>query len=51
MKLTLVHEDRGPPRLDGVERLAGDPVRLKSLLETGTALSIPPTALGIEGLA
>jgi uncharacterized protein YndB with AHSA1/START domain len=52
VKLTLTHENfaEGSKLLDGISRgwpaiLAG----LKSLLETGAALSIPPAALGIEG--
>jgi uncharacterized protein YndB with AHSA1/START domain len=54
VKLTLTHEDfvAGSLLLDGISK--GWPAilsALKSLLEKGTALSIPPTALGIEGLA
>jgi uncharacterized protein YndB with AHSA1/START domain len=52
VKLTLTHEDfeDGSVILDGISRgwpaiLAG----LKTMLETGTALAIPPVALGIEG--
>jgi uncharacterized protein YndB with AHSA1/START domain len=52
VKLTLTHEDfeAGSKLLDGISKgwpaiLAG----LKSLLETGDALTIPPAALGIEG--
>jgi uncharacterized protein YndB with AHSA1/START domain len=52
VKLTLTHEDfeEGSVILDGISR--GWPAilsSLKSLLETGTALAIPPSALGIEG--
>jgi uncharacterized protein YndB with AHSA1/START domain len=52
VKLTLTHEDfeEGSVILDGLSR--GWPAilsSLKSLLETGTALAIPPSALGIEG--
>src|SRR3981081_4136090 len=52
VKLTLTHEDfeSGSVILDGISKgwpaiLSG----LKSLLETGTALAIPPAALAIEG--
>ena len=52
VKLTLTHEDfeDGSVILDGISKgwpaiLAG----LKTMLETGTALAIPPVALGIEG--
>jgi len=52
VKLTLTHEDfeDGSVILDGISKgwpaiLAG----LKTLLESGTALAIPPVALGIEG--
>jgi uncharacterized protein YndB with AHSA1/START domain len=52
VKLTLTHEGfaEGSKMLDGISRgwpaiLSG----LKSMLETGTALTIPPSALGIEG--
>ena len=52
VKLTLTHEDfeDGSKLLDGISRgwpaiLSG----LKSMLESGTALAIPPSALGIEG--
>jgi len=53
VKLTLTHEgfaDAGK-LLDGISK--GWPAilsSLKSLLETGTALAIPTSALGIEGL-
>jgi len=52
VKLTLTHEDfeDGSKLLDGISR--GWPAilsSLKSLLESGTALAIPPSALGIEG--
>jgi uncharacterized protein YndB with AHSA1/START domain len=52
VKLTLTHEDfeEGSVILDGISR--GWPAilsSLKSLLESGTALAIPPSALGIEG--
>jgi uncharacterized protein YndB with AHSA1/START domain len=53
VKLTLTHEDfeAGSKLLDGISKgwpaiLAG----LKTLLETGNALAIPPAALAIEGL-
>jgi len=54
VKLTLTHEDfvEGSLLLDGISR--GWPAilsALKSLLEKGTALAIPPAALGIKGLA
>ena len=52
VKLTLTHEDfeAGSALLNGISKgwpaiLAG----LKTLLETGTALKIPPAALAIEG--
>ncbi len=52
VKLTVTHEGfvEGSQLLDGISRgwpaiLSG----LKSLLETGKALTIPPVALGIEG--
>jgi uncharacterized protein YndB with AHSA1/START domain len=53
VKLTLTHEDfeAGSKLLDGISK--GWPAilsSLKSLLETGTALAIPTSALGIEGL-
>jgi len=55
VKLTLMHEGfvgaEGAKLLDGVSK--GWPAilsSLKSLLETGTALAIPTSALGIEGL-
>jgi len=55
VKLTLMHEGfdgAGAAKLlDGISR--GWPAilsSLKSLLETGTALAIPTSALGIEGL-
>src|SRR3981189_2796735 len=52
VKLTLTHEDfeDGSKLLDGISR--GWPAilsRLKRMLESGTALAIPPSALGIEG--
>jgi uncharacterized protein YndB with AHSA1/START domain len=52
VKLTLTHEDfeDGSKLLDGISR--GWPAilsSLKSMLESGTALAIPPSALGIEG--
>jgi uncharacterized protein YndB with AHSA1/START domain len=51
-KLTLTHEGfaAGSKLLDGISK--GWPAilsSLKSMLETGTALAIPPAALGIEG--
>jgi uncharacterized protein YndB with AHSA1/START domain len=53
VKLTLTHEDfeQGSVILEGISKgwpaiLSG----LKTLLESGTALAIPPSALGIEGL-
>jgi uncharacterized protein YndB with AHSA1/START domain len=54
MKLTLTHENfvAGSKLLDGISK--GWPAilaSLKSLLETGIALSIPPAALAIEGFA
>jgi uncharacterized protein YndB with AHSA1/START domain len=53
VKLTLTHEGfaEASKLLDGVSK--GWPAilsSLKSLLETGTALAIPTSALGIEGL-
>jgi len=53
VKLILTHEDLAdaPKLLDAVSK--GWPAilsSLKSLLETGTALAIPTSALGIEGL-
>ena len=53
VKLTLTHEDfeDGSKLLNGISR--GWPAilsSLKSLLESGTALAIPPSALGIEGV-
>jgi uncharacterized protein YndB with AHSA1/START domain len=53
VKLTLTHEgfDAGSVILDGISK--GWPAilsSLKSLLESGTALAIPPAALAIEGL-
>ena len=53
VKLTLTHEDfeEGSKLLNGLSR--GWPAilsSLKTLLESGTALEIPPSALGIEGL-
>jgi uncharacterized protein YndB with AHSA1/START domain len=52
VKLTLTHEDfeEGSVILDGISK--GWPAilsSLKSLLESGTALAIPPSALSIEG--
>jgi uncharacterized protein YndB with AHSA1/START domain len=52
VKLTLTHEDfeQGSVILDGISK--GWPAilsSLKSMLESGTALAIPPSALGIEG--
>jgi uncharacterized protein YndB with AHSA1/START domain len=52
VKLTLTHEGfaEGNKHLDGISK--GWPAilsSLKSLLESGTALAIPPSALGIEG--
>jgi uncharacterized protein YndB with AHSA1/START domain len=52
VKLTLTHEDfeQGSVILDGISQ--GWPAilsSLKSMLESGTALAIPPSALGIEG--
>ena len=54
VKLTLTHEDfeAGSVILDGISK--GWPAilsSLKSMLESGTALAIPPSALGIEGFA
>ena len=54
VKLTLTHEDfeSGSVILDGISK--GWPAilsSLKSMLESGTALAIPPSALGIEGFA
>jgi uncharacterized protein YndB with AHSA1/START domain len=53
VKLTLTHEDFevGSVILDGISK--GWPAilsSLKSMLESGTALAIPTSALGIEGL-
>jgi uncharacterized protein YndB with AHSA1/START domain len=53
VKLTLTHEGfaEGSKLLDGISK--GWPAilsSLKSMLESGTALAIPPSALGIEGL-
>ena len=53
VKLTLTHEDfaEGSVVLDGISK--GWPAilsSLKSLLESGTALAIPPSCLGIEAL-
>jgi uncharacterized protein YndB with AHSA1/START domain len=53
MKLTLTHEDfeEGSVILDGISK--GWPAilsSLKTMLESGTALAIPSSALGIEGL-
>src|SRR5207302_6640828 len=52
VKLTLTHEGfaEGSKLLDGISR--GWPAimsSLKSMLETGTALAIPPSALNVEG--
>jgi uncharacterized protein YndB with AHSA1/START domain len=52
VKLTLTHEDfeDGSELLNGISR--GWPAilsSLKSMLESGAALAIPPSALGIEG--
>jgi uncharacterized protein YndB with AHSA1/START domain len=52
VKLTLTHEDfaEASKLLDGISK--GWPAilsSLKSLMETGTALAIPMSALGIEG--
>ena len=52
VKLTLTHEgfEAGSATLDGISK--GWPAilsSLKSLLESGTALAIPPSALGIGG--
>jgi uncharacterized protein YndB with AHSA1/START domain len=52
VKLTLTHEDfeDGSKLLNGISK--GWPAilaSLKTLLETGTALAIPPAALAIEG--
>ena len=54
VKLTLTHEGfaEGNKHLDGISK--GWPAilsSLKSMLESGTALAIPPSALGIEGFA
>jgi uncharacterized protein YndB with AHSA1/START domain len=53
VKLTLTHEGfaEGSKLLDGISK--GWPAilsSLKSLLESGTALAIPTSALGIEGV-
>jgi len=53
VKLTLTHEDfeDGSVILDGISK--GWPAilsSLKSMLESGTALAIPPSCLGIEGV-
>jgi uncharacterized protein YndB with AHSA1/START domain len=53
VKLTLTHEDfeEGSVILDGISK--GWPAilsSLKTMLESGTALAIPSSALGIEGL-
>jgi uncharacterized protein YndB with AHSA1/START domain len=53
VKLTLTHEDfeDGSKLLSGISK--GWPAilsSLKSMLESGTALAIPPSALGIEGV-
>ncbi len=52
VKLTLTHEGfaEGSKHLGGISK--GWPAilsSLKSMLESGTALAIPPSALGIEG--
>jgi uncharacterized protein YndB with AHSA1/START domain len=52
VKLTLTHEDfdEGSVILDGISK--GWPAilsSLKTMLESGTALAIPPSALAIEG--
>jgi uncharacterized protein YndB with AHSA1/START domain len=52
VKLTLTHEGfaEGSKHLNGISK--GWPAilsSLKSMLESGTALAIPPSALGIEG--
>jgi uncharacterized protein YndB with AHSA1/START domain len=52
VKLTLTHEDfeTGSKLLDGISK--GWPAilsSLKTMLESGTALAIPPAALAIEG--
>jgi uncharacterized protein YndB with AHSA1/START domain len=54
VKLTLTHEDfeEGSVILDGISK--GWPAilsSLKSMLESGTALAIPPPCLGIEGVS
>jgi uncharacterized protein YndB with AHSA1/START domain len=54
VKLTLTHEgfEAGSKLLDGISK--GWPAilsSLKSLLESGTALEIPVSALGIEGVS
>jgi hypothetical protein len=54
VKLTLTHEGfaEGSKLLDGIAK--GWPAimsSLKSLLESGTALEIPVSALGIEGVS
>ena len=54
VKLTLTHEGfaEGSKLLDGISK--GWPAilsSLKSLLESGTALTIPPASLGIEGVS
>ena len=54
VKLTLTHEDfpEGSVVVDGISK--GWPAilsSLKSLLETGTALAVPPSCLGIEGVS
>jgi uncharacterized protein YndB with AHSA1/START domain len=54
VKLTLTHEDfeEGSVILDGISK--GWPAilsSLKSMLESGTALVIPPSCLGIEGVS
>ena len=54
VKLTLTHEDfaEGSVVVDGISK--GWPAilsSLKSMLESGTALAIPPSCLGIEGVS
>ena len=54
VKLTLTHEDfpEGSVVVDGISK--GWPAilsSLKSLLESGTALTIPPSCLGIEAVS
>jgi hypothetical protein len=54
VKLTLTHEGfaEGSRLLDGISK--GWPAimsSLKTLLETGNTMAIPPSALGIEGVS